>query len=210
MRDHVVRARFQRRFQKLVLICAGGEQQRAAVLEQERDRAIGTEIAAVFAEGMTDFGHGAHAVVGQAIDNHRGTVDAVAFVANFFVVRAINLARAALDRPLDGVLGHVVIVGFIHRQTQARIAVDAAAAHLRGDRDFLDQACSNLAFFCILAALAMLDVCPLTVTGHSDLSARVAQREIVRNRDFTKLHVHRRWQRDLSGDKRFSVAARHH
>ena len=39
----------------------------------------------------------------------------------------------------------VVVVGLVDRQPQPRIAVEAAAAHLGGNGDFLDQAGCDLA-----------------------------------------------------------------
>ena len=128
-------------------------------------------------ERVAHFGDRAHTVIREAIDDDRGAVDAVAFIANFFVVRPVHLARAALNRALDGLFSEIVVVGFINRQTQPRVAVQAAAAHARRDGDFFDQTGGNLPFFGILTTLAVLDVCPLTVTGHSAFSCAVRMPE---------------------------------
>ncbi len=127
--DDVVGPGFQRRVHQLVLVGARREDELPAMLEQKRDRAVGPEVAAVFGERMADVGDGANAVVGQAIDDHRGAVDAVALVADFLVVDAFELAGAALDRALDRVLGHVVGRGLVDREPQPRVGRDVAAAH---------------------------------------------------------------------------------
>src|SRR5262249_26868865 len=143
----------------------GREYELAAMLEEKRHRAVGAEVAPVLGECMPDVGHGARTVVGHAIDDDRGTGDAVTLVADFLVVHALQIAGAALDRALNVVLGHVVVVRLVHRQTQAWIGRGVAAAHARCDRNFLDQARENLAALGVLLAFAVLYVCPLAVTG---------------------------------------------
>jgi hypothetical protein len=54
---------------------AGREHELPAMLEEECDRAVGPEIAAVLGEGMPDIGDGPRTVVGHAIDDHRGAID---------------------------------------------------------------------------------------------------------------------------------------
>ena len=137
------------------------------MLEQKRDGAIGAEVAAIFVERVAHFGDRALCVVGQTIHDDGGTVNAVAFVANLFVVNALKLSGAALHRALDGLFGEVIVVGFIDGQSQSRVALKTAAAHFGGNGYFLDEARGNLAFFGILSPLAVLDICPLTVTGHN-------------------------------------------
>ena len=91
--DHVVGAGLQRHFHHLVLVGAGRENELAAVLELERDRAFGAHVAAVLAERVAHFGHGAHPVVGHAVDDDRRAADAVAFVADFLVVARLRGCR---------------------------------------------------------------------------------------------------------------------
>jgi hypothetical protein len=49
---------------------------------------------------MTHLGHGAVAVVGQAVDDQRDTGRTIAFIADFLVIGAFQLAGATLDRAL--------------------------------------------------------------------------------------------------------------
>ena len=144
----------------------GAKDHLPAMLEQERHRAIGTKIAAVFGKGMAHVGHGTRLVVGHAIHHHRRAVDAVAFVAQLHIFHAFQFTAAAFDGALDVVLRHVVLIGLFHRQAQARIAGRIAVAHPGRHGDFLDQARENLAALGILLAFAMLNVCPFTMTGH--------------------------------------------
>ena len=91
--DDVLGARIERRFHQLVLVGARREHDLAAMLEQERDRAVGAEVAAVFGERVPDVGDRARPVVGHAVDDHGGAVDAVALVADFLVVRRLRDRR---------------------------------------------------------------------------------------------------------------------
>jgi hypothetical protein len=118
---------------------------------------------------MPDVGDGAGLVVGQAIDDHRRTADTVAFVTNFHVFDAFELAGSLLDRVVDLVLGHVDALALVDRQPQARVERRVAAAHLGGYGDFLGDLGKGCAALFILAALAVLDVGPLGVSCHADL-----------------------------------------
>src|SRR3546814_14929839 len=62
-------------------------------------------------------------LVGHAVDDDRRAADAVAFVADFFIVGAVGAARAALDGALDVVLGHVGVGGLVPGHAQPPIAV---------------------------------------------------------------------------------------
>ena len=161
------------------------------MLEQERDRAVGAEVAAELGECVPHVGHGARAVVGHAIDHDRRPAYAVAFVADLLVVRAFESARAALDRALYRVLGQVLILRLVHGETQPRIRVDVAAAQPRGDGDFLDETGEDFAALGVLPLLAMLDVRPLAMTRHADL-CECASRSIadVRGSSWSKMRCH--------------------
>ena len=91
------------------------------MLEEERDRAIGTEVAAELGERVAHVGDRADLVVGHAVDDDRGAVDAVALVADLFVVHAVEIAGAAIDGPLDVVGGHVLFLALVDCQPQPRI-----------------------------------------------------------------------------------------
>src|SRR5471032_813158 len=96
--DDVFGARFQRRLHQRVLVHAGREQELAAVLEHEGHRIFGAHIAAMFVERVAYLGHGAHTVVGHAVDDDGRAADAVAIVADLLVGRAVVAAHARGDR----------------------------------------------------------------------------------------------------------------
>ena len=131
------------------------------------DPATGAEIAAVFGEGMPDLADGAIAVVGEAVDHDGDATGAVALVARLLVILAIELARAALDRALDVVLGQALRPGLVDHEAQARIRIEVAAAHAGSDRDLTDELGEYLAPLGVLGALAELDVGPFTVASHA-------------------------------------------
>ncbi len=128
--------------------------------EHERHRAFRAHVAAVLGEGMTHFSHGTGTVVGQAVDDDRRAGQAVALIADFFVVGAFQATHAALDGALDVVLGHVRIHRLVHGQAQARVGVGISAAELRGDGDFLDQAGPDLAALGVSRGLLVFDIGP--------------------------------------------------
>ena len=74
----------------------------------------------MLAEAGAHGARGAVAVVGQRLDDHRDAAGAVALVADLVVVLGVA-ALAALDRPLDVVLGHVGGLGRLDRGAQARV-----------------------------------------------------------------------------------------
>src|SRR5215471_17845965 len=173
VRDDILRAGFDRRFHDGVFARAGREHELPAVLEQECDRPVGAQVAAVLGEGVTHVGHRARLVVGHAVDHDRGAGDAVAFVAHFLVVHALELAAAAPNRALDVFLRHVGLVRLVHREPQARVGIGVRAAKARGDCDFLDETGEDLAPLRVLRGFLVLDVGPFAVTGHAlDLLAR--------------------------------------
>ncbi|MNN44940.1 hypothetical protein D3C81_1592500 [compost metagenome] len=137
--------------------------------EHECHRAFGAHVAAMLGERVAHFGHGSGAVVGQAVDDDGRAGQAVAFVADLFVVGAFQAAHAALDRALDVVLGHVRVHGLVDRQAQARVGVGIAAAKLGGHGDFLDQAGPDLAALGVSGGFLVFDIGPFRVTGHDAL-----------------------------------------
>ena len=168
--DDVVGARFQGRFHQLVFVGARREQQLAAVLEHEGDGAFVAHVAAILVEGVAHFGHRAHLVVGHAFDDDGRAAHAVAFVAHFFVVGAIDAAAAAVDRALDVVFRHIGVSRLVDRQAQARIGDGVGAAHAGRDRDFLDQARPDFAALGIGGSLFMLDIGPFAMSCHVESS----------------------------------------
>src|SRR5258708_39496527 len=137
---------------------------------------------------MTDLGDGARTVVGQAVDDHRCAVDAVALVAHLFVIHAFLCAGAALRRALDRVLGHVVVHRLVDGEPKPWIGPDVAAGELRGDRDLADQATEDLAALGVGRRLAVLDVCPLAVPGHGLNNALMMHKLYAPDMDIARTH----------------------
>ncbi|MNT29276.1 hypothetical protein D3C72_1650070 [compost metagenome] len=131
--------------------------QHAHALEHEADRAFGAHVAAALAERMTDIGHGAHAVVGQAIDDDGHATGRVALVADLFVLDAFQFTGGLLDGALDHVLGHVRGQRLVHGHTQARVVVGVASTAARGDADLTDDLGENLAALRVRRVFAVLD-----------------------------------------------------
>src|SRR5690606_40322258 len=90
----------------------------------------------------------------------------VALVTHFLVARALELARAALDRALHVVLGHALRFRFLEREAQTRIRSGIAASGAGSDRDLADQFREDLAALGVLSAFSETDIGPLAVTGH--------------------------------------------
>src|ERR1700682_1625336 len=136
--------------------------------EQKRDRAVGPEIAAVLGERVAHVGNRSNAIIGQAIDDHRGAVDAVAFIAHFIIVDAFELAGAALSGAIDGILRHVVGRSLVYRESQPRVGRDITATKLGRDRDLPDEASEDLAALGVGRGFLVLDIRPLAVAGHDE------------------------------------------
>ncbi len=166
IRDHVVRSSLQRHFHHLVFRGAGREHELAAMPELEGHRALGAQITAVLGQRMAHFGHGAHAVVGQAVDDDRRTAHAIAFVANFFVMHAFERAGGLVDVFLHRIGGHIRRLGLVDRQAQSGIGVGVAAAQTGCGRDFTNDLGPDLAAFFVLTAFAVLDIGPFGMSGH--------------------------------------------
>src|SRR5690606_18355946 len=143
-------AGFEGGFHDGVLGGARGEHELTAVFEHEGNGAFLAEVAAVFRECVADFGNGTGAVVGHAVDDDGSAADAVALVADFFVVGAIGTACAALDGALDVVLGHIGVGGLVPGHPQARIAVRIRAAGTCRDGDLTNDFGPELSAFGVL------------------------------------------------------------
>src|SRR5690606_4013941 len=111
-------------------------------------------------------GHRTGAVIGHAIHQNGSAPWAIAFIADFFEVGTVAIARAALNGALDVVFGHVGGGGFVPGEAQTRIGIRIGPAVPSCHRDFTNNFRPELAAFGILPAFAVLDVCPFTVSGH--------------------------------------------
>src|SRR5205823_1457718 len=132
------------------------------------------EAPAVAGERDPDLGGGAVAVVGQALDQDRHAVRAVSLVRHRLPVGTAGLlAGAALDRPVDVVVGYRVLLGLLDRVVQGRVAGRVAAADTGGHLDVLDQAGEELAALGVDDRLLVLGSRPLRVAGHYPSATRV-------------------------------------
>ena len=143
------------------------------MLEQKCHRAVRAEIAAVFGKGMAHIRDSAHAVVGHAIHQYGRARDTITFVAYFFIIHPFQIATAALDRALDIILGHVLLIGLIDRQAQPWITVDITTAEPRCNGNFLDEPGENLAALGVLRGFLVLDISPFAVTRHNAYACRL-------------------------------------
>jgi len=95
---------------------------------------------------------------------------AVAFVLDFLVGNAFELAGAFFDRALDIITRHTAAAGGEYRRAQARIGVDIAAAHACRHGDFLNQLGKYFAALGILGGFLMLDRAPFRMAGHTSIT----------------------------------------
>src|SRR4029079_18436015 len=106
------------------------------LVKNSPSRARFRHVAAILAKGVTDFAHGAIAIVGIDIKQDRYSTRAIAFERKLFISRAGKLTRTAQDRPLDVIGRHVLSLGRQDGTAQARVGVGISAI-LGGDGDFL-------------------------------------------------------------------------
>src|SRR4029450_7185716 len=105
-------------------------------------------------------------------DHHRHPAGPVGLVGRQLQALAAELAGAALDRPVDGVVGDRVVLGLLDGVGQGRVALGAAPAPAGRDLDRPDQLGEQLAPPGVLGALLVLDGRPLGMPAHvSVLSA---------------------------------------
>ena len=114
---------------------------------------------------MSNFGDGAIAVIGHRFDHHCNAVGAVSLVGHLVVVRSFAFPHAALYRPVDRVVGHVLRLcvrnGFAKPRVRVHIAAPAGAGR---DGDLFDHLRKDLAALGIESALFVLNCVPLTVS----------------------------------------------
>ena len=164
---HVIGARFQCRIHQGIFVDTD-EGQQPFLAEQVGNRAIGPQVAAALAEGMTHFGNGTVAVVGQALHHDGRTGRAVTFVDDGLELLAVATTGPTRDGAVDGFAGHVAGQGCRHRRTQARVVGGIRITDTGRGGDFTDQLGEDLAALGILSCLAVFDVGPFTVTCHRD------------------------------------------
>ena len=100
-----------------------------------------------------------------------------------------------LDRRVDLVLGHIDAFGLVDRNTQARVEVDVAAAHLGRNGNFLGNLREGGTALLVLATFTVLDIGPLGMTSHAvSLNANNEEGEILLVR---RLPVRAKWAPNL-------------
>src|SRR5581483_96234 len=129
------------------------------------DRARFSHVAAGLAERMTQIGHGAIAIIGDAGNENRRTMRTVAFEHEFFKGSTILVfAGAAFDGAFDIIFWHVLGARFVHGETQAKIGFRIAAAVAGGHHDFARETRKDRAAFGVCRALFAFDGGPLGMT----------------------------------------------
>ena len=150
----------------MLFVGAGRKGDHTLALEQVRHRTVGTEAAAVLAEGVPNFRHGAIAVVGHGFNQQRHAACGVALIGQLIEVGTLPAAGAPVDGLLDRVLGHIGAERLVHGGAQSRIVLQNTAPEPSGDGHFAQNLGPQLPPLGILSGLAVLDVGPLAVPGH--------------------------------------------
>src|SRR5690242_20260947 len=119
-------------------------------------------------ERMPDLAHCAGTVVCQAIDNHRDSAGRIAFIPYLLERCTFQFAGTTFDSTLNRVLGHVGSERLVHRQTQPRILIRIRITAACSGGYLTDQTREQLAALGVLRVLAMLNIGPLAMPGHTD------------------------------------------
>src|SRR5450830_1407865 len=120
----------------------------------------------MFAESMAHIGYRALLVIREAIYDDCGAVDAIAFIADFFVAHSLEFTSTALDGAGDVIRGHIFFFGFNYGSTQTWVEIDIAAAHASSHSDFFDEFGEYLAALGVLTAFTMLNIRPFGMPCH--------------------------------------------
>ena len=177
----------ERRLEDVVLgdrpaLLVGRHDDDALAVEQVRHRAGVGHRAAVAGHRGADLHRGPVAVVGEALDEHRDAVRAVALVHDRLVVGAAGLgAGAALDRAVDVVVGDRGLLRLLDGVVERRVAGRVAAADAGRDLDVLDQLGEHLAALGVDDRLLVLRGRPLGVAGHAASSSTVCDQARIRS-----------------------------
>ena len=110
---------------------------------------------------MAKLGNGAVAVVGHRLDQDSDAVRTVALIGDLVVMHAVQIAAAALDGAVDGIVRHIGGLGVADALAQAGVGIGIAPAGTGRDGYFLDELGEDLAALGVGCALLMLDCVPL-------------------------------------------------
>src|SRR6185436_19060228 len=125
------------------------------------DRPGRAQVAAMVRDHAADLAGGPVAVVGHDLDQHRRAAR-----AEHLVPELLEIAGPLLDRPVDGVVGHVHGAGLVDGGAQARIAVDVTAAQPGRDGQLLDDLGPQLRLLGVRSFLLVLYLGPPVMAGH--------------------------------------------
>src|SRR5437868_6898341 len=117
----------------------------------------------ILGENAADLGRSAVFVVGGGLYDDRHPARTVTLVNDLFVVGSIEaLARPALDRALNVVVGHALGASGLDRAAQARIPGRISSAAPGRDRDFLRKLAKELTALRVDRSLETLYLRPFT------------------------------------------------
>ena len=123
--------------------------------------AFSAERAAVRGQDVADIRNRTDLVIRRAVDDESRAGNAVAFIADFFVAHAFQLAGALQNGVLDRVLRDIGAAGLDEGETELRVHVGITAAASAGrDDDFTDDLRPHIGALRILTTFAVLDVGP--------------------------------------------------
>ncbi|MBG9885129.1 hypothetical protein ABE10_00720, partial [Bacillus toyonensis] len=161
-------ARLEDRHHHVVLGRAlGADDDHALAREVVRDAARVSERSAVPAECGAHLGRRSILVVGEALDEQRHPVRAVALVHDRGVLdRLAADAGSALDRTVDVVLRDRGLLRLEDGVEERRVALQVGAAELRRDLDVLDELGPRLRTTRVDDGLLVLRGRPFGVPGH--------------------------------------------
>ena len=108
------------------------------MIEEELQRARGTEATAELIEVAADVGHRTGGVVGSSLDEDSDTEGAVALVVHLLIVGEV-LRAGLLDGALHVLLRHVLLLGRLHQDAQTWVGLGLGAPSLDRNGDFLTE-----------------------------------------------------------------------
>ena len=108
-------------------------------LEHPADSAAGCKIAVVTVKRQTHIAYGSVFVVGQTLDDDRGSLGPISLVDNLLVNDIAEFTGAFLDGTVNIFTGHICGTGFNQSHSQTRIRVRILAALLHADHDLFRE-----------------------------------------------------------------------
>ena len=121
----------------------------------------------MFIQRVAHFSNGANFVVRHGVHHQSHATDAIAFITNFFVINAFEVAGGFVNISLDGVSGKINRFSLFNRHAQARVGVQISTTQAGSHHDFTNHTGPNFATLFVLTTLAMLNICPFAVTRHA-------------------------------------------